>query len=102
MIASAHGETNMSLTLSALDHAREGIRINAVCPTWVRTPLVEEECRKNPAVLGMVQAVVPNKRMADSEEVSDVITFLCSPSASYVNGIGMMIDAAATLSVRLT
>lgn len=63
---------------------------------------MEEECKKNPAVLGMVQAIVPNKRMADPEEVAEVIAFMCSPSSSYMNGTGLMIDAAATLSVRLS
>ncbi|KAI9658416.1 MAG: hypothetical protein M1821_002549 [Bathelium mastoideum] len=88
--------------MAALDHAAEGIRVNAVCPTWVRTPLAEEECRRNPAVLGTVQAIVPNKRMAEPEEIADVIAFMCSPSASYVNGGSLLIDAAATLNVRVS
>ena len=50
----------------------------------------------------MVQAIVPNKRMADPEEISDVIAFLCSPSASYVNGASLLVDAAATLRVRVS
>ncbi|KAF7918216.1 uncharacterized protein EAE98_009828 [Botrytis deweyae] len=44
----------MGLTkIAALDHAADGIRVNAACPTWVRTPMVEEECRRNPTVMQM-------------------------------------------------
>lgn len=50
----------------------------------------------------MVEALVPNKRMADAEEVAEAIAFLASPASSYINGTSLMIDAAATLSVRLT
>ncbi|KAF7927124.1 hypothetical protein EAE99_005455 [Botrytis elliptica] len=47
----------MGLTkMAALDHAADGIRVNAACPTWVRTPMVEEECRRNPTVMQMVES----------------------------------------------
>lgn len=87
--------------LSGLDHSPDGIRINAVCPTWVRTPLLDEELKKNPEVQGMISAVVPIKRAAECEEVSDTIAFLCSPAASYINGTSLLIDAAVTTTVRL-
>ncbi|KAI1207524.1 oxidoreductase [Annulohypoxylon truncatum] len=87
--------------MAALDHSPEGIRVNAVCPTWVRTPLLDEELRKNPEVQGMISAIVPIKRAAECEEVSDTIAFLCSPAASYINGASLLIDAAVTTTVRL-
>ena len=49
----------------------------------------------------MISAVVPIKRSAECEEVSDVIAFLCSPAASYVNGTSVIIDAAITTTLRL-
>ncbi|TGO29131.1 hypothetical protein BPAE_0018g00170 [Botrytis paeoniae] len=92
----------MGLTkMAALDHAADGIRVNAVCPTWVRTPMVEEECRRNLTVMQMVEAIVPLKRMAEPEEIADVIVFLCSPSASYVTGTEIIIDAGVTLTVHM-
>ncbi|KAI1394461.1 oxidoreductase [Hypoxylon trugodes] len=87
--------------MAGLDHAPEGIRVNAVCPTWVRTPLLDDELRKNPEVQGMISAIVPIKRAAECEEVSDTIAFLCSPAASYINGASLLIDAAVTTTVRL-
>ncbi|KAH8427712.1 SDR family NAD(P)-dependent oxidoreductase [Aspergillus melleus] len=92
----------MGLTkMAGLDHAAEGIRCNAVCPTWVRTPLLDVELKSNPEVVGMISAIVPIKRAAESDEVSDTIAFLVSPAASYINGASILIDAAVTTTVRL-
>ncbi|KAF2871662.1 hypothetical protein BDV95DRAFT_572486 [Massariosphaeria phaeospora] len=92
----------MAITkMSGLDHSADGIRVNAVCPTWVRTPLLDEELRKNPEVQEIISAVCPIKRAAECEEVSDAVTFLCSPAASYVNGAALIIDAALTTTLRL-
>ncbi|KAH7310893.1 oxidoreductase [Stachybotrys elegans] len=92
----------MAITkMAGLDHAPEGIRVNAVCPTWVRTPPLDVELEKNPEVRGMISAIVPIKRAAECEEVSDTIAFLCSPAASYINGTSLLVDAAVTTTVRL-
>lgn len=85
----------------AMDHASEGIRCNAVCPTWVQTPLLDVELQKNPQVQAEIAAVVPIKRAAKCEEVSDAIAFLCSPAASYINGTSLVIDSAVTTTIRL-
>ncbi|KAL4967199.1 SDR family NAD(P)-dependent oxidoreductase [Aspergillus stella-maris] len=87
--------------MTGLDHAPEGIRCNAVCPVWVRTPLLDVELQRNPEVGAMISAMVPIKRAAESEEVADTITYLLSPSASYINGTSIMLDAALTTTVRL-
>lgn len=50
--------------------------------------------------MGMVHALVPWKRMAEPEEVSDGIVFLCGPGSSYMNGTYMLLDNGATLNVR--
>ncbi|KAI9046257.1 SDR family NAD(P)-dependent oxidoreductase [Aspergillus affinis] len=92
----------MGLTkMAGLDHAPEGIRCNAVCPSWVRTPLLDVEMQSNPQVAAQISAIVPIKRAAESDEVSDTIAFLVSPAASYINGTSIVIDAAVTTTVRL-
>ncbi|KAI1131798.1 hypothetical protein F5Y10DRAFT_261737 [Nemania abortiva] len=80
--------------------APEGIRVNAVYRTWVRTPLLDVEL-KSPEVRGMTSAIVPIKRAAECKEVSDIIAFLCSLAASYINGASLLIDAAVSTTVRL-
>jgi NAD(P)-dependent dehydrogenase (short-subunit alcohol dehydrogenase family) len=67
----------------------------------VRTPLLDIELQQNPEVRSAIDAMVPLKRAAECEEVSEAIVFLCSPAASYVNGTSLMIDAATTTTVRL-
>ena len=56
---------------------------------------------KNPYLEDWVKRASPLGRMAEPEEVGDVITFLCSPAASYVNGTGLIIDSGVTLSLHL-
>lgn len=86
----------------ALDCAGQGVRVNAVCPTWVRTPMVEEECKKNPGLEGTIQKLSPLGRAAETEEIAGAIVFLASPKASYITGTGLVIDAGLTLTIHLT
>lgn len=85
----------------ALDLAAYDIRVNAVCPSWVATPMVQRDFDITPELQALIQAAVPVGRMAIPEEVGDVIVLLCSPSASYVNGTGLFIDAGVTLTKSL-
>lgn len=52
----------------ALDCASKGVRVNAVCPSWLRTPMVEAECKKNPNLDGAIKASSPLSRAAELEE----------------------------------
>ena len=83
----------------ALDHARDGIRINAICPGEVNTPMLAsgravpptaEDLRK----LG--EAVVPMGRLADPMEIARVVVFLASDAASYMTGSMIDVDAGYT------
>ena len=85
---------------AAIDHAADGIRVNAVCPTWVRTPMVDGEFQRNPTMTDLMKSIVPIKRIAETDEVSEVIAFLCSPAASYINGTPIMIDNGVSLMIR--
>ena len=85
----------------AIDNTPHRVRVNAVCPSWVRTPMLEEEIRLNPSVPDTIKAACPFGRIAEPEEVADVIVFLCSPGASYVTGTGLIIDAGLTLTLHL-
>ncbi|OJJ99693.1 hypothetical protein ASPACDRAFT_119325 [Aspergillus aculeatus ATCC 16872] len=75
----------------AIDYAREGIRVNCVCPGVIETPMTtsSEEVRERlrPAV-----EIAPMKRMGKPEEVADAVLFLCSSFASFVQGHALVVD----------
>lgn len=82
----------------ALEHAQHGIRVNAVCPGEVNTPMLSSE-RKEPvtdAMLERIAATVPMGRLADPEEIARVVVFLSSDLASYMTGSLVTVDAGYT------
>ncbi|MCS7068905.1 MAG: SDR family oxidoreductase [Meiothermus sp.] len=79
----------------ALDHAKDGIRINAVCPGEVNTPMLQSE-RKEPVTPELLQRLadtVPMGRLADPAEIAQVVLFLASSKASYMTGSLVLVDA---------
>lgn len=82
-----------SLTIAASkEFAGTGIRINAVAPGTIETPMVQAGRRENPAVLESIEAAIPMRRLGDPAEVAAAVTFLCSPQASYVMGHTLVVD----------
>jgi len=82
----------------ALDHVRDGIRINAVCPGEVNTPMIASE-RAEPVTAELMErlaATVPLGRLADPVEIARVVLFLASDSASYITGTLVTVDAGYT------
>lgn len=75
----------------ALDLAPHGIRVNSVCPSWVETPMIDA-IGGSEKLRDMINDAVPLGRIAQPEEVADVVVFLCSPQASYVTGNSWMVD----------
>lgn len=59
------------------------------------------ESSKFPPVKDFIKAAVPLSRPAEPDEVGAGAVFLCSPAASYINGIGLVMDAGLTLTVHL-
>jgi meso-butanediol dehydrogenase/(S,S)-butanediol dehydrogenase/diacetyl reductase len=77
-----------------------GVRANAVCPGWVRTPMGEEDMRKLDsdvdAAYLKVTRFAPLRRAAEPEEVASAICYLASDDASYITGVVMMVDGGST------
>jgi meso-butanediol dehydrogenase/(S,S)-butanediol dehydrogenase/diacetyl reductase len=79
----------------AMDHASHGIRVNAVCPGEVNTPMLQSE-RAEPVtdqLLAQIAATVPMGRLADPDEIARVVCFLASDDASYMTGAMVSVDA---------
>jgi meso-butanediol dehydrogenase/(S,S)-butanediol dehydrogenase/diacetyl reductase len=87
--AAKAGVINLCKTM-AIDYAKEGIRVNAVCPGLMDTPLVNH-FNKNPAVIQAIQDTIPMGRSADPAEVAKAVLFLASDDASYITGHGKFI-----------
>jgi len=83
----------------ALDHATDGIRINAVCPGEVNTPMLASGRDAPPTqadLQALADATIPMKRLAEPEEVARVVVFLASDAASYMTGALVPVDAGYT------
>jgi tropinone reductase I len=77
----------------AAEWAKDGIRVNAVAPWYIRTPLTEPVLN-DPVRLEKILAVTPMGRIGEPAEVASVVAFLCMPAASYVSGQWVAIDGA--------
>ena len=79
----------------AMDHAAHGIRVNAVCPGEVNTPMLQSERTEavTDRLLAEIAATVPMGRLADPDEIARVVCFLASDDASYMTGAMVSVDA---------
>jgi meso-butanediol dehydrogenase / (S,S)-butanediol dehydrogenase / diacetyl reductase len=79
----------------AMDHAADGIRVNAVCPGEVNTPMLQSERAEavTNQLLTAIAATVPMGRLADPDEIARVVCFLASDDASYMTGALVSVDA---------
>ena len=93
-VASKHGVVGLTRT-AALRYAKEGVRVNAVCPGVVETPMVEA-VTKIPQYREAMEKMTPMGRMAQPEEIASAVLWLCSDGASFVTGHPLVVDGGAT------
>lgn len=94
-VASKHGVIGLTKT-AALEYARAGIRVNAVCPGTVRTPMLEGFTGGDEKTLQAMGKMMPIGRLATPEEIAQAVVWLCSEQASYVTGMAMPVDGGAS------
>lgn len=92
--ASKHGVIGLTKT-AALEVVRKNIRVNAVLPGTVRTPMLQAFAGGDEGVDAMAKVSSPLARAADPSEIAAAILFLCLPTSSYITGTCLPVDAGA-------
>jgi NAD(P)-dependent dehydrogenase (short-subunit alcohol dehydrogenase family) len=90
-VATKHGVAGLTKS-AALEYAKSGIRINAVCPGFIRTAMVERTIDGGMISEEAMIAAEPIGRIGKPEEIANVVLFLCSDEASFVTGLPMPVD----------
>ncbi|MFL5240950.1 MAG: glucose 1-dehydrogenase [Gemmataceae bacterium] len=93
--ATKHGVIGLTRS-AALEYAARGIRINAVCPGTIDTPMVAEMFAKEPEAMKDALRDIPIGRLGRPEEIADAVLWLCSPGAGFVIGHALAIDGGYT------
>jgi NAD(P)-dependent dehydrogenase (short-subunit alcohol dehydrogenase family) len=95
--AAKHGVAGVTKS-AALEVARTGIRVNAVCPGVIETGITQQVARENPEQYRRSERMMPVRRFGQPEEIADAVVWLCSDSASLVNGHLLAVDGGWAVS----
>ena len=87
-VAAKHGVLGLTRT-AAIEYAPDKIRVNAVCPGYIRTRMTEDVMRRRGE---QIMGLVPFRRMGEPEEIAEMVAWLCSDRASYVSGACYNVD----------
>lgn len=93
--ASKHGVIGLTRS-AALEYAPRGIRINAVCPGTIDTPMVSDMLEKQKDAMAEIMKAQPIGRLGRSDEIAQAVLWLCSPGASFVLGVALPVDGGFT------
>ena len=94
--ASKGAVVNLTRSL-ALDHGADGVRVNAVCPSFTRTGMTED-MMKNPKLVAKFMERMPIGRVAEPADIAGVVAFLASDDARFVNGVNLPVDGGVMAS----
>lgn len=92
-VAAKHGVVGLTRA-SAIEYSAQGLRVNAVGPGFIRTPLLDNNLDE--AATEFITSLHPIGRLGESQEVANLVAFLCSDEASFVTGSYYTVDGAYT------
>jgi NAD(P)-dependent dehydrogenase (short-subunit alcohol dehydrogenase family) len=93
--ASKHGVIGLTKS-AAVEYAPRGVRINAVCPGTVNTPMVSDMLEGQAEAMKEIMRDQPIGRLGRSDEIAGAVLWLCSPGASFVLGVALPVDGGFT------
>ncbi|MGC4019232.1 MAG: SDR family oxidoreductase [Muricomes sp.] len=94
--ATKHGIIGMTKA-TALEYAKQGLRINAVCPGAIYTPMGDSLLSSAPGLEQALENMIPLGRLGQAEEIAEAIYWLASPNSSYVVGHSLVVDGGITV-----
>ncbi|MGM0604556.1 MAG: glucose 1-dehydrogenase [Halobacteriota archaeon] len=94
-VASKHGVIGLTKT-AAVEYSGEGVRVNAICPGVIDTPMVARTKETSPETIEQTEAATPMGRLGAPEEIGDAAVWLCSDDASFVTGESLVVDGGFT------
>ncbi len=89
--ASKHGVIGLTKT-AALDYAKTGIRVNAICPAYTRTPMLSRMLEQKPDLEAKLISRVPLRRLGTAEEIAQAAIYLFSDAAAFITGHSLVMD----------
>ncbi|CQR49739.1 SDR family oxidoreductase [Haloferax massiliensis] len=94
-VAAKHGVLGLTKT-AAIEYAEQGVRVNAVCPGFVDTPLLGEGGLDDPEARKGIESLHPMNRLGDVDEIASAVVWLCSDGASFTTGEALTVDGGYT------
>ena len=90
-VASKHGVIGLTKA-AAIEYADQNIRVNAVCPGVIQTPMIDRFVENNAAAREQLVAGAPMSRVGAPEEIASAVLWLCGPGASFATGHALVVD----------
>lgn len=89
--AAKHGVIGLTKS-AAIEYARKGVRVNAICPAFTETPMVEGLREVNPKLGQALASTMPMGRLGNPEEIAQAILFLSSEANGFMTGVALPVD----------